>query len=35
MYFAWDSDPWSKKVDAKSIYRCGALTEAGRIALTP
>jgi len=24
--FAWDSDPWSKTVDATSVYRCGSLT---------
>jgi hypothetical protein len=34
-YFAWDSDPWSKTVDADSVYRCGALTEAGRLAVAP
>lgn len=35
MYFAWDTDPWAKKVDPLSIYRCGALTEAGKLALSP
>ncbi len=35
MYFAWDTDPWAKKVDPLSIYRCGALTEAGELALSP
>jgi hypothetical protein len=35
MYFAWNSDPWAKTVDAKSIYRCGALTESGKLALSP
>jgi hypothetical protein len=35
MYFAWDSDPWSKKVDPNSVYRCGELTEAGRLAVAP
>jgi hypothetical protein len=34
-YFAWDSDPWSKQVDADSVYRCGALTESGREAVAP
>jgi hypothetical protein len=29
-YFSWNSDPWSKQVDADSVYRCGALTESGR-----
>ena len=34
-YFAWDSDPWSKQIDADSVYRCGALTESGREAIAP
>lgn len=34
-YFSWDSDPWSKKVDADSVYRCGSLTESGRLAIAP
>jgi hypothetical protein len=34
-YFAWNSDPWSKQPDADSIYRCGGLTESGRLALAP
>ena len=34
-YFSWDSDPWSKKIDADSVYRCGALTESGRAAIAP
>ena len=34
-YFAWDSDPWSKTVDADSVYRCGALTESGKQAIAP
>jgi hypothetical protein len=34
-YFAWDSDPWSKQIDANSVYRCGALTESGRKAIAP
>jgi hypothetical protein len=34
-YFSWDSDPWSKKVDADSVYRCGAITESGRAAIAP
>jgi hypothetical protein len=34
-YFAWDSDPWSKQVDADAVYRCGALTESGRQAVAP
>jgi hypothetical protein len=35
VYFAWNSDPWSKTVDPDSIYRCGALTEAGKLAVAP
>jgi len=34
-YFAWNSDPWAKQVDADSVYRCGALTESGRQAIAP
>lgn len=34
-YFAWNSDPWSKQPDADSVYRCGGLTQAGRLAVTP
>ena len=34
-YFAWNSDPWSKTPDADSVFRCGALTEAGRQAVAP
>jgi len=34
-YFSWDSDPWSKKIDADSVYRCGGLTESGRAAVAP
>ncbi|WP_058187023.1 hypothetical protein [Terracidiphilus gabretensis] len=34
-YFSWDSDPWSKTVDADSVYRCGKLTESGRQAVAP
>jgi len=33
--YSWDSDPWSKGVDADSVYRCGALTESGRVAIAP
>lgn len=34
IYFAWDSDPWAKKVDPLSVYRCGALTKGGKLALS-
>lgn len=32
-YFAWNSDPWSKQPDADSIYRCGGVTESGKLAI--
>jgi hypothetical protein len=32
-YFSWNSDPWSKQIDADSVYRCGAPTESGREAV--
>ena len=35
IYFAWNSDPWAKQPNADSVYRCGALTESGRLALVP
>jgi hypothetical protein len=35
IYFAWDTDPWSKQVDPLSIYRCAALTAGGKLALSP
>ncbi len=34
-YFAWDGDPWSKHIDPFSIYRCGGLTESGKLAVSP
>jgi hypothetical protein len=34
-YFSWDSDPWSKTADADSVYRCGSLTAAGKLAVAP
>jgi hypothetical protein len=34
-YFAWNSDPWSKTVDADSVYRCGTITESAREAIAP
>jgi hypothetical protein len=33
--FAWNSEPWSKQPDADSVYRCGALTPSGRLAIEP
>jgi len=35
MLFTWDSDPWSKTVDRDSVYRCGKLTDSGKLALQP
>ena len=35
MYFAWNSDPWARTVDPLTIYRCGALTAGGKLALSP
>ena len=32
-YFSWNSDPWSKTIDADSVYRCDALTESGKKAV--
>jgi hypothetical protein len=34
-YFSWNSDPWSKTVDADSVYRCGGLTQSGEQAVAP
>jgi hypothetical protein len=35
MLYAWNSDPWENHVDAMSVFRCGALTEPGRMAIDP
>jgi hypothetical protein len=35
IYFSWNSDPWAKQPNASSVYRCGNLTESGRLALSP
>lgn len=35
MYFVWNSDPWAKSIDPYSVYRCGALTNPGRVAIEP
>jgi hypothetical protein len=35
VYFAWNSDPWSKQLDADSIFRCDGLTESGELAVAP
>jgi hypothetical protein len=33
--FTWNSDPWAKTIDRMSVYRCGELTPAGRLAISP
>lgn len=33
LYFVWSRDAWSKEEDPYSVFRCGALTESGRLAL--
>jgi hypothetical protein len=33
--FYWNSEPWSKELDADSIYRCGAPTPNARLAIEP
>jgi hypothetical protein len=35
LYFSWNSEPWSKQIDADSVYRCGELTQSGREAIRP
>jgi len=32
-YYSWDSSPWAKTPEADSVFRCGSLTEAGRLAI--
>lgn len=34
-YFAWTGDPWAQQTDPFSVYRCGRLTESGKLAITP
>jgi hypothetical protein len=34
-YFAWTSEPWVREPSPLSIYRCGGLTESGRLAIAP
>jgi len=33
LYYAWNTDPWAKQPSPNSLYRCGALTESGHLAL--
>lgn len=35
LYYSWNTDPWAQRTDPLSIYRCGALTESGRLAIAP
>ncbi len=35
IYFCWNSDPWSRTPAPYSVYRCGTLTESGRLAIEP
>lgn len=32
-YYSWNSAPGSAKINPKSIFRCGALTDAGKLTL--
>jgi hypothetical protein len=34
-YFAWTAEPWAREPSPLSIYRCGGLTESGRLAIAP
>jgi hypothetical protein len=35
IYYTWNTDPWAKTIDPFSAYRCGGLTESGRLAIAP
>lgn len=35
IYFAWNTQPGQKTTDTLSVFRCGTLTEAGRMAVQP
>jgi hypothetical protein len=35
LYYDWTGDPWAKNIDPNSIFRCGALTNAGKLTLSP
>jgi hypothetical protein len=34
-YYSWNTDPWTKREDPITVFRCGSVTQAGRVALTP
>jgi hypothetical protein len=33
LYFVWARSVWAKQEEPFSIYRCGGLTESGRLAI--
>jgi hypothetical protein len=35
LWFMWGSDYYAEKENQGAIFRCGALTEAGKLALSP
>jgi hypothetical protein len=35
LYYTWNSNPATNQLDPMSVFRCGSLTEAGKLALTP
>jgi hypothetical protein len=35
LYYSWNTDAWEHEIDPLTIFRCGALTEGGRLAITP
>jgi len=35
IYYAWSGRPGSENQERFGIYRCGALTQAGKMAITP
>jgi hypothetical protein len=34
-YYSWDSVPGSDQINPSSVFRCGVLTDAGKLALSP
>jgi hypothetical protein len=34
-YYSWDSAPGSGQINPSSVFRCGVLTDAGKLALSP
>jgi hypothetical protein len=35
LYYTWNSNPATNQLDPMSVFRCGSLTEAGRLAIAP